>query len=163
MINYNNNRSNVELTSTQTPGALVTGIALVPNHQQLKPSNLWEFECCKAIQIQQDNHCVLANPSSSWLTKKHSGLGHIKTGYWSAWGVHIKWFHTALLYHPQMLVFLGHVTLYRSKVQMLMGSVPVSLADGSEVAAYRKNKAVPRESWMNLGARGAETGLNFMV
>ena len=115
------------------------------NQQQLKLSSLWEFESYKAIQIQQENHCVLANPSSSWLTREHSGLGQIKTGYWSAWGVHAKWFLTALLYHPQMLVLLGHVTLFiavrcRCSVHLAlaytsMGRLPVSLADGLEVAA----------------------------
>ena len=144
MINCNN-RSKVGLTSTYAPGALVAGIALLPNQQCLKPSSLWEFESCKAIQIQQENHCVFANPSSSWLTKEHSGLGQIKTGYLSAWGIHIKWFHTALLYHPQMLVLLGYVTLFiavrcRRPMHLAlaythMGSMPVSLAGGSGVAA----------------------------
>lgn len=70
-----------------------------------------------------------------------------------------------------MLVLLGHGTLFiavrcRCSVHLALahtsvGTVPVSLADGSEVAAlsaYRNSKAVPRETWMNLGAGGAETG-----
>lgn len=57
----------MELTSTRTPSTLVTGIALVPNKQQLRLSILWDFECCKAIQIQQENHCVLANQRAFWL------------------------------------------------------------------------------------------------
>lgn len=54
----------MELVSTQTPSSLVFGTALMPNKQQLRLSSVWEFESCRVIQIQQENHCVWANQKS---------------------------------------------------------------------------------------------------
>lgn len=142
MMKCNNNRSNVELTSTQTPSSLVPGIALVPDKQQLRLSSVQEFENCKAIQIQQGNHC-LGQPKSILFwgkLKQDTGL-HAKSIQ--------SGFHTALLYCPWVL---GYATVFlagscRCSVSLALGEPQIYQSR----SAYRESKEVPRETWIAWG------------
>lgn len=141
--------------------------------QQLKPSKLLRLQ---SHTVSGRKPLYFGQPFIFWANQRVFWFGPNESRILVCMGVHIKRFHTALLYHPQMLILLGHVTNNHSEVQMLSASGPAlhQLGKHSSEPGWwiggssldqpsgRAKQYQRRFEW-TLGAGGAETGWNWYM